>query len=514
MKIYPSTVSLINIPPTSILNVLQSNNLKFPNDNVVQFVALHLQKLNSNQALHVISNLITQELVKYEDAEYEVESIEDHDWDEVDQTMRYLIKWRGWPIECATWEPEPDLTNCQELLKEYKNFISGKSRKRRPTAAEVAESSERSKARVLQLLDCINFDDLTPERFEQVLAETLTKRALQSVAKRRILPSQSRMIAGSKRSLAIKIQAELKNWELLLNANEPQAKIFIENKVDLEGPPLAFTYVTKRVPGPGVSIPDDPVLGCTCTDCYEERHSCVASHVHNEGRVPYTRQGRLPNVNASFPIHECNSLCKCGPDCPFRVVQRGRQFGLAIYRTKNRGWGVRTLQRIPRGSFVVEYVGEVVTFEEAERRGLEYDRQAQTYLFDLDLDGEPVYSVDARDYGNIAHFLNHSCSPNLTIRCVYTQCIDKDLPLLALFAAEPIPKGAELTFDYQMSGAISAEQQQQQQQLGADDASESAAENASVVSSSVGGASSINGGGLARMRCLCGSANCRRFLFD
>ena len=33
---------------------------------------------------------------------------------------------------------------------------------------------------------------------------------------------------------------------------------------------------------------------------------------------------------------------------------------LAIFRTSNsRGWGVKTLQKIKRGTFVMEYVGEV-----------------------------------------------------------------------------------------------------------------------------------------------------------
>ena len=46
---------------------------------------------------------------------------------------------------------------------------------------------------------------------------------------------------------------------------------------------------------------------------------------------------------------------------------------------------MKTLQRIPKGSFVVEYVGEVITSDEAEIRGQSYDAEGLTYLFDLDL---------------------------------------------------------------------------------------------------------------------------------
>lgn len=53
---------------------------------------------------------------------------------------------------------------------------------------------------------------------------------------------------------------------------------------------------------------------------------------------------------------------------------------------------------------------QIITSEEAERRGQIYDRQGATYLFDLDY-VEDVYTVDAAYYGNISHFVNHSVSP-------------------------------------------------------------------------------------------------------
>jgi histone-lysine N-methyltransferase SUV39H len=46
---------------------------------------------------------------------------------------------------------------------------------------------------------------------------------------------------------------------------------------------------------------------------------------------------------------------------------------MSIYRTSNGcGWGVKTLENIKKGSFVVEYVGEVITSDEAEQRGKKY----------------------------------------------------------------------------------------------------------------------------------------------
>ena len=49
------------------------------------------------------------------------------------------------------------------------------------------------------------------------------------------------------------------------------------------------------------------------------------------------------------------------------------QLKLCIFRTGNgRGWGLKTVEAIKKNSFVIEYVGEVITNEEAEKRGVQY----------------------------------------------------------------------------------------------------------------------------------------------
>ena len=45
----------------------------------------------------------------------------------------------------------------------------------------------------------------------------------------------------------------------------------------------------------------------------------------------------------------------------------------------NVGWSLRTISPIPKGSFVLSYVGEVISDEEADRRSND------SYLFDLDM---------------------------------------------------------------------------------------------------------------------------------
>ena len=73
---------------------------------------------------------------------------------------------------------------------------------------------------------------------------------------------------------------------------------------------------------------------------------------------------------------------------------------------------------ILKNQFVTEYVGEVLTNEEAEERGKIYDHVGQTYLFDLDYnEGECAFTIDAKKYGNISHFINHSVSQLLYFPC-------------------------------------------------------------------------------------------------
>ncbi|XP_050006503.1 histone-lysine N-methyltransferase SUV39H2 isoform X6 [Alexandromys fortis] len=108
-------------------------------------------------------------------------------------------------------------------------------------------------------------------------------------------------------------------------------------------------------------------------------------------------------------------------------------------------------------NYEVEYlcdykVVKVITSEEAEKRGQLYDNQGITYLFDLDYESDE-FTVDAARYGNVSHFVNHSCDPNLQVFSVFIDNLDTRLPRIALFSTRTIKAGEELTFDYQMKGS-------------------------------------------------------------
>lgn len=169
----------------------------------------------------------------------------------------------------------------------------------------------------------------------------------------------------NKKSVAYKkLKAEalqaLKNWESELNRiNTDPAPLFVENDIDLEGPPENFTYITDYVYkdlGVDVQINADPICGCECEDCFANQNQCCAANMGVDFAYYKTKKVK---VAQGRPIYECNKICPCGPECPNRVVQRGRKYKICIFRTKDRGWGVKTLQKVKAGAFVLEYSGEV-----------------------------------------------------------------------------------------------------------------------------------------------------------
>ena len=75
--------------------------------------------------------------------------------------------------------------------------------------------------------------------------------------------------------------------------------------------------------------------------------------------------------------------------------------------------GVLDQEPARRGDLLGEYTGELVTHREADRRGKGYDRDDNSYLFNLNED----LVIDARRRGNKLRFANHRCAA--CMRCVF-----------------------------------------------------------------------------------------------
>ncbi|XP_072421631.1 histone-lysine N-methyltransferase EHMT1 isoform X2 [Chiloscyllium punctatum] len=216
------------------------------------------------------------------------------------------------------------------------------------------------------------------------------------------------------------------------------------NGVDEEPCPNDYKYVSQNCVTSPMNIDRNitHLQYCFCEDdCSSSNCMCGQLSI----RCWYDQDGRLlPEFNMLEPplIFECNHACGCWRTCKNRVVQNGIRVRLQIYRTNRMGWGVRSLQDIPKGHFICEYVGELITDAEADVR------EDDSYLFDLDNKEGEVYCIDARYYGNVSRFINHLCEPNLIPVRVFMSHQDLRFPRIAFFSSRDIKSGEELGFDY------------------------------------------------------------------
>ncbi|XP_074594061.1 histone-lysine N-methyltransferase Su(var)3-9-like [Brevipalpus obovatus] len=441
------------------------------------------KKTNKQQNGVQLAKKVEVEEEMEEEEVYEVEKIVDY---KITDDIYYFVKWKDWDPSTNTWEPRENLNSCDEILAEFEleNHMN-----------EIYDNPMRSLASLIHLLDRVTADkysdaavllklcDIPIDSYHGKKSEiqqmkkrikeknVILKEALSSDNGNPKVPHQA-LINYILRELHVfknfgnlgkfedffdnrkQVVSRLKAWENQLNEQikrETKAcvPLAVENLVDLEGPPDNFTYITSCKVDPSVIfVDDDPPLWCNCTNCFDNRTQCCP--LKNEVRFAYNKFGTLVIPQGS-PIYECNKKCKCPYDCPNRVIQKGRQHKVAIFRTDNGcGWGVKALEPILKGRFVMEYVGELITVSEADRRGKGYDEEGRLYLFDLDFseDGECQYTIDASYYGDISHFVNHSCDPNLEVYAAWIDTLNPKLQRIAFFSRRNIRLGEQLTFDY------------------------------------------------------------------
>ncbi|XP_071768890.2 histone-lysine N-methyltransferase SETDB1-B isoform X2 [Centroberyx gerrardi] len=158
-------------------------------------------------------------------------------------------------------------------------------------------------------------------------------------------------------------------------------------------PPPKVAYSKERIPEDGVYINTSPdfLVGCDCTDGCRDKSKCSCHQLTLQatGCTP----GAQINPNAGFlhkrleeclptGIYECNKRCKCSVQmCTNRLVQHGLQVRLQLFKTQNKGWGIRCLDDVAKGSFVCIYAGKILTDDFADKEGLE---MGDEYFANLD----------------------------------------------------------------------------------------------------------------------------------
>ncbi|TYG58663.1 hypothetical protein ES288_D08G241100v1 [Gossypium darwinii] len=193
-----------------------------------------------------------------------------------------------------------------------------------------------------------------------------------------------------------------------------------------------------------ISMTRDPQKQCllNCTECPLERSKA--------DDFPEPCKGHLQRK----VIKECWIKCGCNKQCGNRVVQRGVNYKLQVFLTPDgKGWGLRTLENLPKGAFVCEFVGEILTIPEFYARNRE--KHTSPVLLDAywGLKGVPkdeeALCLDATCYGNVARFINHRClDANLIEIPVEVETPDLHYYHLAFFTTREVHALEELTWDY------------------------------------------------------------------
>ncbi len=101
------------------------------------------------------------------------------------------------------------------------------------------------------------------------------------------------------------------------------------------------------------------------------------------------------------------------------------------------GKGVFALQDLAEGETLIEYVGDVINWQEALNRH-PHDPKDPNHTFYFHVDEEHV--IDAKHGGNSSRWINHSCKPNCEA--------DEDGGRVFIKALRNIKAGEELFYDY------------------------------------------------------------------
>ncbi|KAK7864464.1 hypothetical protein R5R35_011697 [Gryllus longicercus] len=136
--------------------------------------------------------------------------------------------------------------------------------------------------------------------------------------------------------------------------------------------PEYVKYSTVRLPMEGVNVNTNPefLVSCDCTDDCQDKDKCACWQLTIQGTA-YGPGGKVDkSVGYNFKrlrepvmtgIYECNSRCKCASTCFNRVAQHPLQLRLQVFKTENRGWGIRCLNDVPHGAFICIYAGRLLT---------------------------------------------------------------------------------------------------------------------------------------------------------
>jgi len=181
----------------------------------------------------------------------------------------------------------------------------------------------------------------------------------------------------------------------------------------------------------------------------------------------YDKCGRLTSDHGDYLYL---GIDERGAKPEHQVTSNGVRLPLQVFKvSQEKGWGLRCCADIPAGTFVCEYMGELISEKEANKKG-----RPDKYLYCLEhyelvCDDEvkedpsrkeyaeqrclPVLTapptLDALRKGNVSRFLNHDDNGNVDVAVVFSSKLHSTVYFrICFFAFQDIPAYTELTYNY------------------------------------------------------------------
>ncbi|KAJ8303648.1 hypothetical protein KUTeg_018800, partial [Tegillarca granosa] len=167
---------------------------------------------------------------------------------------------------------------------------------------------------------------------------------------------------------------------------------------------------------------------------FRKPHTLQSSNTSHS--LPQTVTGVTGDLNSPYLKQFVHSKSQ-----QYRRLKTEWRNNVYLGRSRIQGLGLFAARDLEKHTMVIEYIGDLIRNEVANRREEIYDEQNRgVYMFRIDSDTV----VDATMSGGPARYINHSCDPDCVAEVVP---FDKGSKII-IITNRRIPKGEELTYDY------------------------------------------------------------------
>ncbi|KAF7896709.1 uncharacterized protein EAF01_009112 [Botrytis porri] len=196
---------------------------------------------------------------------------------------------------------------------------------------------------------------------------------------------------------------------------------------------------------------------CGCSDRCERRFAGCSCHSTGLACASDTCICFQMNRECGDQCNTCGAITRIRPQsrhknelfqygCQNIALQRGVNKKLILGKSpiEGAGFGLFTAEPVKKGDFLSEYTGELISDNETERRGVEYNAKFMSFLFSLNKE----WTIDAMRMGNKTRFINHAESEADGMNCAAKILLVNGEHRIAFRATRDILIGEELLFDY------------------------------------------------------------------